>query len=90
MRLNKRYWHDVVGYNYRLTNLQAAIGCAQLEHLSEIIAERKRIHARYRRALEICEDISLQHIAENVDPVLWVIAACVPANGDAVQTAPEA
>lgn len=86
MRQNQRYWHDVVGCNYRLTNLQAAIGCAQLEHLDEIIIERKRIHARYRMALEWRGDISLQHFSENVDPVLWVITARIPVKGDAART----
>ena len=33
MSKEKRYWHDVVGYNYRLTNLQASIGVAQLAKL---------------------------------------------------------
>jgi perosamine synthetase len=86
MRQNMRYWHDVVGYNYRLTNLQAAIGCAQIEHLDEITAERRRIHARYRRALEGRESISLQHFSQNVDPVLWVITASLPVEGDAPRT----
>ena len=33
----REYWHDVVGYNYRMTNIQAAIGLAQFEHIEEII-----------------------------------------------------
>ena len=51
MRKDKRYWHDVVGYNFRLTNLQAAIGCGQLEALDRIIAERRTIHDGYKAAL---------------------------------------
>ena len=43
MRKGRRYWHDVVGYNFRLTNLQAAVGCGQLENLDVIISERKRV-----------------------------------------------
>lgn len=42
MRPGKRYWHDAVGYNYRMTNIQAAIGCAQLEQLE--MFEKKRTH----------------------------------------------
>ena len=34
---NRRYWHPEVGYNYRITNLQAAIGCAQLERFNELL-----------------------------------------------------
>ena len=41
MSKNKRYWHDVVGYNYRLTNIQAAIGVAQFERLDEFVSAKK-------------------------------------------------
>lgn len=77
MRQDKRYWHDVVGYNFRLTNLQAAIGCAQLDHLDEIRADRRRIHVLYRDALQSCSGVRLQHFADHVDPVLWVIAVLI-------------
>lgn len=77
MRRDKRYWHDIVGYNFRLTNIQAAVGCAQLEHLDEIIADRRRIHARYRDALGSVRGLRLQHFSPQVDPVLWVIAVLI-------------
>ncbi len=41
------YIHDEIGYNYRLTNLQAAMGCAQLENLPEYITAKRRIGERY-------------------------------------------
>jgi perosamine synthetase len=44
--------HGAVGYNYRLTNLQAAVGCAQLERLGELLAAKRRIALRYAVALE--------------------------------------
>ncbi len=44
------YLHDEVGYNYRLTNVAAAIGLAQLERLPEFIATKRRIAARYDAA----------------------------------------
>lgn len=69
-----RYWHEVAGLNFRLTNLQAALGCAQLEHLDQIVAERKRIHHRYRDRLSRIEGLTLQHFPPEVDPVLWVVA----------------
>ena len=46
-----RYVHVLVGYNYRLTDLQAALGLAQLERLPEILDARRAIVARYRSAL---------------------------------------
>ena len=73
MRKDKRYWHDVVGFNFRLTNLQAALGCAQLEKLDEIVADRARIHGRYRAALKDIPGIRLQEFTPNVAPVLWAM-----------------
>jgi perosamine synthetase len=45
------YVHGEVGYNYRLTNLLAAVGCAQMEQLSSYVAAKRRIAARYTEAL---------------------------------------
>ena len=44
---SRRYWHEVVGYNYRMTNIQAAIGFAQLETILEKIEKRKWIARKY-------------------------------------------
>lgn len=44
------YDHDVIGYNYRLTNIQAAVGCAQLEQLNAALAAKRHIAARYAAA----------------------------------------
>lgn len=46
------YIHNEIGYNYRLTNIQAAIGCAQLEQLDEYIAKKSGTAATYDAALE--------------------------------------
>jgi len=48
----RRYWHTVVGYNYRMTNVQAAIGLAQLEKLEWHLGERRRVAASYEQHLE--------------------------------------
>jgi len=48
---HREYWHDVVGYNYRMTNLCAAIGVAQLERVDAFIERKKRIAALYRAGL---------------------------------------
>jgi perosamine synthetase len=68
------YWHEVAGYNFRLTNLQAALGCAQLEHLEQIVRERKRLHEAYLRLLSQAEGIVPQYFSGDVDPVLWAFA----------------
>jgi dTDP-4-amino-4,6-dideoxygalactose transaminase len=50
------YRHDAVGFNYRLTNLAAAVGLAQLEQLDAFLGEKRRISARYRRNLSGLSD----------------------------------
>lgn len=45
------YYHDEIGYNYRLSNISAAIGCAQTETLAERVARRREIHCRYADGL---------------------------------------
>ncbi|MBF0425879.1 MAG: aminotransferase class I/II-fold pyridoxal phosphate-dependent enzyme [Magnetococcales bacterium] len=52
-RHGEEYDHDRVGFNYRMTNLQAAVGCAQLERLDALVAAKQRIRARYDAA---CHD----------------------------------
>lgn len=44
------FMHDEVGYNYRLPNLNAALGCAQLEHLAEMIEKKRNLASRYAQA----------------------------------------
>lgn len=51
MSKTKRYWHDFVGYNYRMTNLQAAIGLAQLERIDYILKEKENLENLYREKL---------------------------------------
>src|SRR5437660_4975158 len=52
------YEHDEIGYNYRLTNVQAALGVAQLEMLDEYIAAKRRIAATYREQLQTISGIT--------------------------------
>ena len=48
MSKSKRYWHEEVGFNYRMTNIQAAIGVAQLERINDLLIQRKSIEDRYK------------------------------------------
>jgi len=66
------YFHDEVGYNYRLVNVLAAIGVAQLEQLPAIIKMKKRIDAFYREHLEGVGDIQFQKVTPGVDPNCWL------------------
>ena len=54
-RVGRNYDHDVVGYNYRMTNLQAAVGLAQLERVDHFIEAKRRIRARYEAAFADCD-----------------------------------
>jgi perosamine synthetase len=47
MSRTKKYWHEVVGYNYRMTNLQAALGVSQLRRIDSVIGAKRRLAARY-------------------------------------------
>ncbi len=51
MSKEKRYWHDYVGFNYRMTNLQAAIGCAQMERISEFVEAKRQLATTYNNIL---------------------------------------
>lgn len=66
-----QYWHDVVGFNYRLTNMQAAIGCAQLERVEEILASRARIEACYRTHLARVPGVRIPSSPPKTRRVLW-------------------
>ena len=45
------YYHKEIGYNYRLSNISAGIGCGQMEHIAERVARRREIHALYAKGL---------------------------------------
>ncbi len=58
MEPSKRYWHNNVGYNFRLTNIQAAIGVAQMERLDEIVNRKMTIANAYDKKLSKIDGIS--------------------------------
>lgn len=66
------YFHDEIGYNYRLVNVAAAMGVAQMEQLSTFIARKKEIISFYKQALQGVGDISFQEVSEKVNPNWWM------------------
>jgi perosamine synthetase len=48
----REYWHDAIGYNYRMTNICAAIGCAQFEQLSDVLERKRQLAIRYKELLK--------------------------------------
>ena len=62
MNRSKKYFYDVLGFNYRMTNLQAALGLAQLEQVDKLILIRDEIYRAYQQALGSHPGIRLQEV----------------------------
>jgi len=67
-----RYIHDEVGYNFRLTNIQAALGVAQLEQLPAILKRKKEIYDFYQSKIENIEGLSLSKVPDYADNNHWL------------------
>lgn len=67
------YYHESLGYNYRLSNVSAAIGCAQIEELAERVARRRKIHSLYKTGLSDLDGVTVQdNPSENVSSNFWL------------------
>jgi len=66
------YIHDEIGYNFRLVNVLAAMGVAQMEQLPGFIQRKKEVDALYRSELQGVGDISFQEVKSEVDPNCWL------------------
>ena len=66
------YFHDEVGYNYRLVNVLAAIGVAQMENFEQILKRKKEIDALYKKELIGVGDIKFQINDFNSKPNCWL------------------
>jgi len=64
--------HNEIGYNYRLTNLQAAIGLAQLEQIDAFLERKRKIAGFYEEKLRKIDGISLMPSAKNIDSNFWL------------------
>jgi len=80
MTPGRRYWHEQPGFNGRMTNLQAAIGVAQLARLPEILARNRRIEALYRHHLGAVPGIAFPPpLPHGMEPAIWLVSVLVPA-----------
>lgn len=82
MNKQKRYYHNVVGYNYRLTNMQAAIGCAQFERFDEIINEKIKIAKEYKKYLKQIKNVSFQEDEPLSKNTFWAVALQIETKKD--------
>jgi perosamine synthetase len=74
---HRQYWHDVVGYNYRMTNICAAIGVAQLERVDKFVARKSEIAQRYRSSLSDLP-ITFQSEPEGTRHSHWMVSFLLP------------
>lgn len=71
------YIHGMIGYNYRLTNLQAAVGCAQMEQLTTYVETKRRIATKYANALKNVPGITIMPEALWASSSFWLYTILV-------------
>lgn len=79
MSREKKYWHTEIGYNYRMTNLQAAIGLAQLQRIDSLIEQKCAVIERYRRNLSGMSQVTLNPCKPGFKNTYWML--CLSFNG---------
>lgn len=72
MRPEKRYWHEVVGYNYRMTDLQAAVGVAQFEKIDQFLKQKRGVADIYHERLSHVKGIVLPTVRNYVTHSYWM------------------
>ena len=78
--MKPRYWHTVVGYNYRMTNIQAAIGLAQLKKVEKLIEKKRRIARIYSEELSNISGLRLHPEMEWAKCVYWLYSILIDKN----------
>ena len=81
---DRRYWHLAVGYNYRMTNIQAAILCAQIERGEEILKEKKRVANKYKSIFQESKSIEMQRVLTGHEHGSWMIVIKTQLNAEAL------
>ncbi len=74
---DNRFVHRVLGFNYRMTNLQAAVGVAQVRRIDELVARKRRTAGRYRALLSGVPGLRLPPEASWASSVFWMFAMLV-------------
>lgn len=73
MSAERRYWHTEIGYNYRMTNLQAALGVAQMERIEEFLEKRRLLMQWYRNFLAEVPGLRLNAERAGTKNVYWMV-----------------
>ena len=74
------YIHDEIGYNYRMTNLNAAIGCAQLENINRIISAKRKNFFLYKRLFKKNKDVQIIQEPNYSKTNYWLITLIIKKN----------
>lgn len=72
MSRTKRYWHTAIGFNYRMTNMQAALGVAQLKRIREFIGKKREIFEWYKKYLSDTAGLQLNPEKPWAKSVFWM------------------
>jgi perosamine synthetase len=73
----RQYWHDIIGYNYRMTNICAAIGLAQLEKIELFIAKKRQVSVWYKKYLQTNNHIQIHNEPEGTFHTYWMCSILV-------------
>jgi perosamine synthetase len=68
----KQFWPDVVGFKYKMSNIQAALGCAQMERIAELIARKRQIFHYYRDQLRDLPGVQMNPEPSNIVNGAWM------------------
>lgn len=79
MSPERRYWHTEVGYNYRMTNLQAALGVAQLKRIDDFLAKKRSIFEHYCAYLQNIPKLRLNFVDPCSSSSYWMV--CLQIDG---------
>jgi perosamine synthetase len=77
MDATKKYWHEVIGFNYRMTNLQAALGVAQLKKIDAFVEKKREVAKIYNSLLRKVEGICLHPEMSWAKNVYWLYSILV-------------
>lgn len=69
---HKQFWPEVIGFKYKMSNIQAAIGCAQLERVEELISRKHEIMSSYQKRLLVFPSVSLNPEPEGTINGAWM------------------
>ena len=87
MSPERRYWHETPGFNFRLTNLQAAVGVAQMEKIEQILERKRLIFERYVRAFKDRSNLKIQAMWPHSKSGMWAFCLDLGGHRDSVAKA---